>query len=115
MPSQLSIVFIMADYHAAKVIGRYGAGINQTPSIDRLATEGMKFDHCYVTNSICTPSRASILSGTYNHVNGVVALDSKINKHIPSVTKHMLTDGYQIVMIRKLAFGKRCSSRAVGI
>jgi arylsulfatase A-like enzyme len=47
-----NIVFIMADDHAAKAISAYDAGINQTPNIDRLADEGMRFDHCYVTNSI---------------------------------------------------------------
>lgn len=58
-----NIVFIMADDHAAKAISTYGEGINDTPHIDRLANEGMKFNHCYVTNSICTPSRATILTG----------------------------------------------------
>lgn len=58
-----NIVFILADDHASKAISCYGAGINHTPHIDRLAKEGMKFNHCYVTNSICTPSRATILCG----------------------------------------------------
>ena len=69
-----NIVFIMADDHAAKAISCYGHGINQTPHIDRLAQEGMRMNHCYVSNSICTPSRAAILTGTYNHVNGVMTL-----------------------------------------
>jgi hypothetical protein len=57
MPSQPpNIVFIMADDHAAKAISCYGAGINKTPNLDRIANEDMRFDHCYVTNSICTPS-----------------------------------------------------------
>lgn len=47
-----NIIFIMADDHAAKAISAYGAGINDTPGIDRLAKEGMRYDHCYVTNSI---------------------------------------------------------------
>jgi arylsulfatase A-like enzyme len=66
----------------------------------------MRFDHCYVTNSICTPSRASILTGTYNHVNGVVTLDSKINKHLPNVAKHLRTGGYQTGMIGKWHLGE---------
>ncbi|KAF4420106.1 arylsulfatase A [Fusarium acutatum] len=57
-----NIIFIMADDHAAKSISCYGAGINKTPNLDRIANEGMRFDHCYVTNSICTPSRAAILN-----------------------------------------------------
>lgn len=76
--SRPNIIFIMADDHASKSISCYGAGINHTPNIDKLAKEGMKFNHCYVTNSICTPSRASILTGTYNHVNGVMTLDNHV-------------------------------------
>lgn len=74
-----NVIFIMADDHASKSISAYGAGINSTPNIDRLAKEGMLFNHCYVTNSICTPSRAAILCGTYNHVNGVMTLDDHVS------------------------------------
>lgn len=101
-----NIVFIMADDHASKAISCYGAGINHTPNIDRLATEGMRFNHCYVTNSICTPSRAAILTGTHNHVNGVMTLDSKINKHLPNVAKQLRTGGYQTAMIGKWHLGE---------
>ena len=59
--SRPNILFIMSDDHAAQAISAYGHGINQTPNIDRLASSGARFDHCYVTNSICTPSRAAIL------------------------------------------------------
>jgi arylsulfatase A-like enzyme len=105
-PVQPNIIFIMADDHASKAIGCYGANINSTPNLDRIANNGMRFDHCYVTNSICTPSRASILTGTYNHVNGVVTLDSKINKHLPKVAKHLRTGGYQTAMIGKWHLGE---------
>ena len=64
--AQPNILFIMADDHAAKAISAYGAGINKTPNLDRLAKEGMLFNHCYVTNSICTPSRAAILTGSFD-------------------------------------------------
>ena len=59
-----NIVFIMADDHAAHAIGAYGSAINETPGIDRLASEGMRFDACFCTNSICSPSRATILTDT---------------------------------------------------
>ena len=59
----------MADDHASKAISAYGWGINKTPNIDRIGNEGIRLNNCYVTNSICTPSRAAILAGTYNHVN----------------------------------------------
>ncbi|RDW79492.1 putative sulfatase [Coleophoma cylindrospora] len=105
-PTQPNIIFIMADDHASKAISCYGAGINSTPNLDRIAEEGIRFDHCYVTNSICTPSRASILTGTYNHVNGVVTLDSKINTRLPNVAKHLRTGGYQTAMIGKWHLGE---------
>ncbi|KAL4938162.1 hypothetical protein BDV06DRAFT_226269 [Aspergillus oleicola] len=101
-----NIIFIMADNHASKSISCYGAGINHTPNLDRLATEGMRFNHCYVTNSICTPSRAAILTGTHNHVNGVMTLDSKINKRIPNVAKQLRADGYQTAMVGKWHLGE---------
>src|SRR5262249_395036 len=66
-----NIVFIMSDDHAAHAISAYGSKVNETPNIDRLAREGMVFKSTFVTNSICTPSRASILTGTYSHKNGV--------------------------------------------
>ncbi|KAF2247173.1 alkaline phosphatase-like protein [Trematosphaeria pertusa] len=101
-----NIIFIMADDHASKSISCYGAGINHTPNIDRLAQEGMLFNHCYVTNSICTPSRAAILTGTHNHVNQVMTLDSKINKRLPNVAKHLRTGGYQTAMVGKWHLGE---------
>ena len=79
----------MADDHASKAISSYGGGINHTPNIDRIAHEGMRFEHCYVTNSICTPSRATILTGTYNHVNAVTTLETPINNRLPNVAKHL--------------------------
>lgn len=101
-----NILFVMADDHASKAIGCYGAGINNTPNIDRLAKEGTLFNHCYVTNSICTPSRAAILTGTHNHVNGVLTLDSKIDKNLPNVAKHLRTGGYQTAMVGKWHLGE---------
>ncbi|KAH6669738.1 N-acetylglucosamine-6-sulfatase [Plectosphaerella plurivora] len=109
-----NILFIMADDHAAKSISCYGAGINKTPNLDRIANEGMRFDHCYVTNSICTPSRAAIITGTHNHVNGVMTLDSKINKHTPNVAKQLRTGGYQTAMVGKWHLGEGKESEPTG-
>ena len=106
MSKQPNIVFIMADDHASKAISCYGCGINYTPHIDRLAEEGMRFDHCYVTNSICTPSRAAILTGTYNHVNGVTTLETHIDNRLPNVAKHLRTGGYQTALIGKWHLGE---------
>ena len=86
---QPNILFIMSDDHAARAISAYGSGLNHTPNIDRLAREGMRLDRCYVTNSICAPSRAAILTGTYNHVNLVTTLDVAIDNRLPNVAKHL--------------------------
>ena len=69
-----NIVFIFSDDHAYQAISAYGdrlARVAPTPNIDRLADEGMRFDQCCVTNSICAPSRAVILTGKHSHLNGV--------------------------------------------
>src|SRR5260221_12167120 len=67
-----NIVFIFADDHAYQAISAYGdpRHLNETPNIDRLAKEGMRFDRCLVPNSICGPSRATVLTGKYSHLNG---------------------------------------------
>ena len=67
-----NILFIMADDHAWQAVSAYGESrrLIQTPNIDRLAHEGMRFDHCLVNNSLCGPARASIITGTYSHING---------------------------------------------
>ena len=102
MSQQPNIIFIMADDHAARAISCYGAGINETPNIDRLAQEGIRLNHCYVTNSICTPSRAAILTGTYNHVNCVFTLQTPINNRMPNVAKHLKTGNYQTAVVLSL-------------
>ena len=97
-----NIIFIMANDHTAKVISCYGEGINHTPNLDRIATEGMRFNHCYVTNSICTPSRATILTGTHNYVNGVRTLASVLDNRLPNIAKQLrIGGGYQTAIINK--------------
>lgn len=68
-----NIVFVFSDDHATQAISAYGgalAEIAPTPNLDRIAAEGMLFHRCMVTNSICGPSRATILTGKYSHKNG---------------------------------------------
>jgi N-acetylglucosamine-6-sulfatase len=68
-----NILFIMSDDHCAQAVGAYGgrlAALDPTPTIDRLAGEGMLFENAFCTNSICSPSRACILTGQYAHTNG---------------------------------------------
>ena len=71
MSERPNLLFIMSDDHAAHAISAYGSVINETPNIDRIANNGMRMDAAFCTNSICAPSRAAILTGQYNHVNGV--------------------------------------------
>ncbi|GLQ56397.1 sulfatase [Devosia nitrariae] len=103
---QPNILFIMSDDHAAQAISAYGSGLNHTPNLDRLAEEGMRLDNCYVTNSICTPSRAAILTGTYNHVNQVTTLDTHIDNRLPNVAKHLRQTGYQTAIFGKWHLGE---------
>ncbi|WP_269541595.1 sulfatase family protein [Cerasicoccus fimbriatus] len=106
MNQRPNIVFIMSDDHAAQAISAYGHGINSTPNIDRLANEGMRFDHCYVTNSICAPSRATILTGMHNHLNGVFGLHEHIDNRQPNVAKYLKQGGYQTAIIGKWHLGE---------
>lgn len=73
-PRQPNILVIFSDDHAFQAISAYGESrqLINTPQIDRLAHDGMRFNRCLVPNSICGPSRATVLTGTYNHINGFV-------------------------------------------
>ncbi len=69
--SKPNIIFIMSDDHAFQAISAYDSTLIQTPNIDRMADEGIRFDRAFVTNSICSPSRAVILTGKFSHINGL--------------------------------------------
>ena len=99
-PLQPNILFIMSDDHAAHAVSAYGSRINQTPGIDRIAREGMLFTRCFVNNSICTPSRAAILTGKYSHKNGVTVFNPFDGKQ-PHLAKYLQQAGYQTAMIGK--------------
>jgi len=114
MTPRPNILFIMADDHASRAISCYGGGINQTPNIDRLASQGTRLNHCYVTNSICTPSRAAILTGTYNHVNGVTTLRTPMDNRLPNVAKSLRATGYQTAMIGKWHLGEGAAHQPTG-
>jgi arylsulfatase A-like enzyme len=98
---QPNVLYIMADDHAAHSISAYGSMINRTPNIDRLATDGVRLTNCFCTNSICTPSRAAIITGQYSHKNGVYTLADAIDPKRDNVAKELQGAGYQTAMIGK--------------
>jgi len=95
-----NILFIMSDDHAAHAISAYGSRINKTPHLDRLAREGIRFDNVFATNSICTPSRATILTGKYSHKNGVPVFN-RFDGSQPTVAKYLQAAGYHTGMMGK--------------
>jgi len=101
MRPQPNILYIMADDHAAHAISAYGSRINRTPNIDRIAQAGSRLTNCFCTNSICTPSRAAILTGQYSHKNGVYTLNDRLDPKRNHVAKELQHAGYQTAMIGK--------------
>ncbi len=99
-----NIIFIMSDDHASHAISAYGSRLIKTPNIDRLANEGMKLENCFVTNSICTPSRAVILTGKYSHINGVPVFNH-IDNTQPMLSKYLQQAGYYTGVVGKWHLG----------
>ncbi len=100
-----NVLFIMSDDHASHAISAYGSRINTTPQIDRISEGGMRFNNCFCTNSICTPSRATILTGTYNHINGVTTLSTHMDGRLLTYPKLMQQQGYQTAIVGKWHLG----------
>jgi arylsulfatase A-like enzyme len=96
-----NILFIMSDDHGYQALSCYGSRVNKTPNLDRLASEGMRFDRCFVTNSICGPSRAVILTGKYSHLNGFFRNGNTFDGSQQHVAKLLQKAGYQTAVVGK--------------
>ncbi len=100
-----NIVFIMSDDHAYQAISAYDDRLIQTPNIDRIAKQGMLFTNATVTNSICAPSRAVILTGKHSHINGKIDNLSPFDTTNVTFPQLLKASGYQTAMFGKLHFG----------
>lgn len=103
-----NILFIMSDDHASAAIGAYQSWLSKavrTPNLDRLAKQGIRFTNSLVTNSICTPSRAAILTGQYSHKNGVYTLADAMDPKRVHIAHLLRALGYQTALIGKWHLG----------
>lgn len=101
-----NVLMILTDDHSANAISAYGSKVNQTPNMDRIAQAGRRLQNCFCTNSICTPSRASILTGCYSHINGVYGLSTPIVSTQPTFVSQLHDVGYQTAIFGKWHMGE---------
>ncbi len=107
-PGRPNVLFIMSDDHTWQALGCYNsrlAYLDPTPTLDKLAAEGMVFENAFCTNSICTPSRASIMTGQYSHVNGVLTLYGTVPEERQYLALEMKKAGYQTAVVGKWHLG----------
>ena len=99
-----NIVFVLVDDHAFEAVSAYGSFLKDyatTPTIDSLGEEGMRFDNFVCANSICSPSRASFITGQYSHINGVKNLNGSINETSPWLSEELQKGGYETLLVGK--------------
>lgn len=91
----MNILFIMADQLAARSLGCYGSGVDSTPTLDRLARDGVRFDRCYTTFPVCAPNRATILTGRSPAVHGVITNNYALATDTPTYAHVLQSHGYR--------------------
>ena len=99
--SRPNIIFILSDDHAVGAISAYGSRINQTPNLDRLAKEGMRFTQALGVQSLCAPARANLLTGKHCHANGVVDNHTRFDGSQQTFPKLLQAAGYETAIVGK--------------
>lgn len=92
----MNFVFFFPDELRAESLGSYGHPLVQSPNLDKLAAEGVRFEQCHVQNPVCSPSRCSLMTGLYPHVSGHRTLWHLLRPHEPSLFRYMKQAGYKI-------------------
>jgi len=96
-----NFLFFFSDDHTTQAISAYGDGRIHTPHIDRLAADGVLFENCFCTNSICAPSRAVVLTGRYSHLNGVIDNTTHFDGSQETIVKILQDEGYRTAIVGK--------------
>ena len=96
-----NIIFIMTDDHSTAAMSCYGSELIETPNLDRIANEGIRFDNCYAVNALSGPSRACILTGKFSHKNGFTDNACRFNGDQQTFPKLLQQNGYQTAVIGK--------------
>ncbi|ADB37482.1 sulfatase family protein [Spirosoma linguale] len=104
-PARPNIIFIFSDDHTAQAISAYGSKLTKTPNIDRIAKEGAILHTNVVTNSICGPSRATLLTGKYSHLNGYKLNEKVFDVNQPVFPEELQKNGYQTAWVGKMHLG----------
>jgi arylsulfatase A-like enzyme len=101
-PSHPNILFVFCDDQGYQALGAYGSTVAKTPSIDRIAKEGMRFDRCLTTYSLCGPARACVLTGKYSHLNGFFNNEnSRFDGSQVTFPKLLQQENYQTAIVGK--------------
>src|SRR5690349_21187339 len=109
-----NVVYILCDDLRADCLGIAGHPHLQTPNIDRVAKEGVYFKNHFCTTSLCSPSRASILSGKYAHAHGVLNNFTEYPTDLPSFPRQLQAAGYETAYIGKWHMGEENDSPRPG-